>query len=87
MIEFMKPLYIRLDDKLAKKFDKICQKVGLKKNAVVTHMIESFVRKHSSKKNQIKNIEDDPIIKVIGIIKSGPLLTSPEDIDKVVYGL
>lgn len=88
----MKALSIRLDDRLARRFDKFCRKTGYKKNTFIVRLIESTIdrsKKFLSAGTRKKRdpLKDDPFLKVIGIVKDGPILKSPEEIDEIVYGL
>ena len=82
----MKALSIRLDDDLGKKLEEVCRKTGYKKNTLVTRLIAAFVRKQQSLTLSGKK-KADPFEEVIGLLKSDPLLTTPQAIDEAVYDL
>lgn len=82
----MKALSIRLDDVLGRQLDDVCRKTGYKKNTLLTRLIASFVR-HQKKALGRGKKRTDPFSGVIGLMKVEPLLQSPDEIDKVVYGL
>ncbi len=80
----MKAISIRIDDRLGRQFDQICQETGYKKNTLLTRLIASFIRHHQSVRSAGKK---DPFALVIGLMEADPLLSSPDAIDKAVYGL
>ncbi len=40
----MKALSVRLDDKLGRELDRVCRSSGLKKNTLISRLIERFLR-------------------------------------------
>ena len=79
----MKAISIRLDDKLGREFDRVCQKTGYKKNTLVTRLISSFV---SHQKDFLsRRQKKDPFVAVIGSLDLPALLDDSDTIDKIVY--
>lgn len=87
----MKALSIRLDDKLGKEFDRVCLRTGYKKNTLLTRLIAAFVSHQKQDRSRRMHKDKDPFDAVIGLVRSEPLLSSllssEDDIDKVVYDL
>ena len=81
----MKAISIRIDDRLGRQFEEVCQETGYKKNTLLTRLIASFVRHHHATTGSAK--KRDPFAGVIGLMQAGPLLNSPDAIDKAVYDL
>lgn len=82
----MRALSIRLDDRLGKDFEEVCQKTGYKKNTLLVRLIDSFVR-HQKKASRLRGARKDPFEDVIGLMKIEPLMPISEEIDRVVYHL
>ncbi len=87
----MRAISIRLDERLGRQFDQLCQIGGYKKNTVLTRLIAAYVnyygagRKTSPATRRSKSL--DPFMKVIGLMKQPALLPSGDEIDQIVYGL
>lgn len=82
----MKALSVRLDDRLARQFDAVCEREGYKKNGIMTRLIQLFVKQRSVVKVTSHARSEDPFLRVIGILQ-GPLLKKGESIDDLVYDL
>ncbi len=80
----MKALSVRLNDALGMQFNHLCKATGYNKNAVISKLIEAFVRYHRFSPEKFKK-KQDPFMAVMGMVKISPLLKSEYEIDDVIY--